>query len=356
MMKLLFNPFKYSLCTMLRIFTMLLCVWVLVGCERRPLEDEMGSLASVPFTFDWSKSGLDESEMHRASICFFPHDGSASFAWHMQGDLTKASVPLSVGKYSIIVFNETTDEWDWERIAFEGKEKYETFHVYAVKDNFKGLYTRADESDIRKTPEALASWSLDEFEVTPDMIAYTRGTKSRSINQDVVGKSLESVSGITPKPLTLSVHVTAYVHNLKSAVRCSAALSGATGKVSLATGRPVPGSVTHIFIMNNRKYDSEGSLNGTIEANLLLFKFVEEDIKNSLELNFELHDGTVTDPEIFDISDQIDKEKTTIEVNIGIKEKDPDNPEADRPIVLPLIEVDNDVKVDDWKPVDIPIN
>lgn len=315
---------------------------LVAGCQRRPLEDELGDLALVPIHIDWSESALDMTTTHNVSVWFFPHDGSSSFEYRYEGNLTDMEARLPKGGYSIIVFNETVD-FNWTSLQFEGSDKYETFRVSARPDTFRGLNARGPEMDARKSPDALAVWSTDKFEVSPEMVRAT-AMGSRAGNTD----SSQRID-VTLKPLTKIVKITAYVQNLTSALRCSGTLTGAVGEVMLSSSKACLENVAHMFIMNDRIYKKENPNNGYIHANILVFS-ASSDIKNTLTIDFQLTDGKTSSPDSFDVTEKVTQDLQEVEVKVGADAGGPAD-EKDHPIVLPEVDVGGDmgVGVDDWQ-------
>lgn len=345
------------------ILMLLLGTCLLLGCKRRPLEDA-GNVAMVPFSIDWSRSGLDVSKMHRATIRVFPHDGSPAYDFRLQEDLTQVEVPLAVGKYSFVIFNETTDTEDWKRLVFTGLDKYDQFAVTAIQDTFKGLYTKADESIVLKTPEAIAAWSLDEFEVTREMIIHIRNraksgnTEAEFVTQDqqanLMEKMLGKVTNITPLSVVKTLNILARVENLVSAQRSSGAISGATQGIRFCDRKATAGGATHIFVMNGREYDDPVfPKHGTIRASILVFNVENvENAKYELTIDFLLHNGKLHPSQVFDITKNVTQNLIEININVGFNTGD--NP-SDHPIVLPEGIDGGDVAVDEWDEVIVPI-
>lgn len=322
----------------------LLLILLVSSCKRRPLEDEMGDLARVPIHIDWSQSELDVTKVHNVSIWFFPYDGSPSFEQRFDGNLTDMEVLLPSGSYSIIVFNEAVD-FSWSSLEFLDRDKYATFRVAARAGTFRGLDSRVEVSDIRKSPDALASWSKDCFVVSPEMI-YATAMDSRVEDIDPSHRI-----DVTMKPITKAVKITAYVQNLTSAARCSGTISGVTSSILLSTGEVYSNNVAHVFIMNNRIYDTNKPNDGYIHANFFIFRRTDEG-KKVLQIDFELTDGKFESPEPFDITKHIFPIQPQVDVNVGTGV---DGDEENHPIVLPDAKVNSDVGVDNWQNEIIPI-
>lgn len=344
------------------------CFTLVLGCTRRPLDDDPGDTALVPIRIDWTHSMLDMNTVHNVSLWFFPHEeGRTPLEYRMEDNLTETVIPLPVGVYSVVVFNETVDDSYDENssLIFSGQERYETFCV-GVKDDATRLgrmYSRSDNTLPKRTPLPLASWSLDRFEVTWDMVVVTR-TRSKAkvtkslasytvtrTQQELVDLELESMLSVVPLPRTRRVVVAAYVENVKAAANATGQLDGATERVSLATGLPVLGIVTHAFALQVAavKPDVDHPDNGTIESSFFVFDHQSEPTY-TIDLNFQLRDGSWVKPnDVFEVTSQVDKEVFEIKINVGsdphIPEPDPEHPRP--PIQLPD-PINNSVGVGEW--------
>lgn len=332
---------------------------------RRQIEDEVGRVAKVPLTINWSKSNVDVTQMHRVSVWVFPHDGTTPYDIRLQGDVTQGILELPIGKYSLVVFNETVDPTDWTGLRFVGKEQYATFCALTDLDDFRGIYTSAKTDAttelFRKSPERLASWSVDEFEVTADMVVYTRDLlidqSSPSYDasaRDEVVKELNKLEQIVPMPRVKVVSITARVQNLVSAQKASGAIKGAVAGINLSTGKAVLEPVTHMFVLNGRTYDDSANPgHGTLGAVVNVFDVLGADLfKFDLHTDFLLHNGVMHN-QVFDITSDLKKEQANIIINVGFNV--PGSPDDE--IHLPVIpESAGAIDVDKWQDVIVPID
>lgn len=332
---------------------LLLSIISLWGCERRALEEStiVDNTAIIDVNIDWSLSKIDVSKMHRASVIFYPHDGSKFYEFHLEGDLNSRKVELPVGHYSVLVFNETMDNNDWDAIEFSGVEGYQTIVTKGVVDSRRSLYTRAETETIVRCPEALAVWNMDDLNVTSDMVTYTRskarskGDKSRLETDMSIETILEEFTNIQPELLFKEMAIVAHVQNLHSAYAITGAVQNAAGGVYLATGKVHADNVTHMFAMNNRVWDDPNDRkNGHVSATILVFGLhLENDVKTGLQMEFLLNDGTQAPSEQFDITDMIDHETIEIKIEVGTGVNG-----GDHPIILPEVDAGGDVGVGDW--------
>lgn len=338
------------------------------GCERRPLEDRASTLSAlVRFKIDWSASGVDITDMHRASIWIFSKDGSAVLEHRLESNLTETTIALPVGTYSFLVFNETIDANDWTTITFGHTDNFDTFSAIALPGS--NTYGNAQrDADIRLSPEPLASWSISDFEVTTDMVEITRSrmakeTRATASNvtraqEQAVDDALQSLLEIVPKPLTYKVKVKAYVHYLVSSPQVSGSLKGVFSGVYMASRKPIEQSVVHVFPFSQRQYDDAGKpVDGTITSNLNIFG-IRKEVSDEywLEMTFRLNNGQYKEPENFNVTSQMNTtEGIVIQIDVG-NDLGEEKEEEDHPIILPDVPIGDNVDVGDWEDHEIPFN
>ena len=317
------------------------------ACERRILEDDYLEYAYIPVKIDWSRSGISVEEMHRASVWLFPHDGKAPLEYRLETDLTYREIPVPVGIYSVLVFNETIDESDWNSMTFTGTEKYETFAARNTLLSEVGIYTRSKNFPLIGNPDAIAAWSLDHFEVTPDMVYRTRTLlkKKTHLIDDV-----PHLTSVRPLPRFERVVITAYVTNLASSKQATGTIDGLNSGVYLASGEKINETATQAFILNGRVYDG---YHGTTSSTFLIFGRKQK-AKNNLVIDFLLTNNEMHPSEEFDVTNLIVTEKNenvrTHIINIGYG-----NLNGDHPLNLPEGDMEPGITVDDWTEVIIPI-
>lgn len=318
------------------------------GCERRHVLGKVGTIAMVPVHIDWSKSGLKIEDISRVTVRVFPHNGSPAYNFVMQESKTDDVIPLVVGKYSFVIFNETTDPNDWNSLVFENADKYEAFMVTTADDSFKGLFSKVQGDIIRKSPDPLAVFSIDEFEVTPQMV---------SDNSALTGGAQEitPLTDVVPVSVVKHIRIIARVVNLVSAQKSSGAIKGAVRSIQMSTRKPIEAPVNNVFIMNGRKYDNPAApKDGTIGALVTIFDPSNvENLKADFCLDFLLYDGSATPTEVFDITSDLKTDNDEVSVELGGMVEDRPH---DRPIILPVVPMAGDnIGVDDWSDVVIPL-
>ncbi len=326
------------------------------GCTRRLLEDEYIPTAVVPVSINWSASGVPVEEMHRASVWLFPVNGEEPLQYHLEGNLNYREITVPVGVYSILVFNETIDDADWEGITFTGTNHYETFAAMSIPDAGRGLYTRSDTLPLVLTPEPLAVWSLDRFEVTPEMVNSTRSiANTRSGEQRA---ALENVApGLTmikPEPRIKQLTITAYITNLSSSMQVTGTIDGMAAGVYMVSGEKIPSTVTYPFLLNGRVYEDNGKDGTTTRTFNVFGKVSDRKAHQKMTLDILLADGTLYPRETFDATGLmvINPEPVipTYMVNVGY-----DNANGDHLTVLPDMGTEGTISVGGWDEVIVPV-
>ena len=319
------------------------------ACERRELENIYIDTALIPVRIDWSLSGVPVEGMHRASIWFFPEDGGQPMVFPMQTNLTYREITVPAGVYSALVFNETIEDSDWDGIVFTGTDSYKTFAAMSVPKQTRGFYTRSDTLPLINEPEALAAWSLDRFEVTPEMVTRTR---SLAKNKPALEKEAPYLIGIKPLPRFERVVITAYVTNLSSSKQVTGTIDGMAAGVYMVSGEKIPQSAAHAFILNRRKYEANGN-DGTTTRAFNIFGRLPEQAKHNIAIDFLLANDSLLSAE-FDATNLIVADTEAIPpthiIDLGYG-----NLTDNHPITLPELSMSSGISIDDWDEVIIPI-
>ena len=326
----------------------LMATVALNACELRTLEDDYMEYALVPISIDWSISGVSVEEMHRASVWFFPHDGGAPLEYRLERDLTYREMPIPVGVYSVLVFNETIDEGDWNNIAFKGTKSFETFAATNVPQNEIGFYTRSKDLPLIGNPEAIAAWSLDRFEVTLEMVFSTRTT---TMNKAALMKEVPHLTKIKPQSRFERVVITVFATNLASSKQVTGTIDGMYSGVYLASGKRITEPAAQAFVLNGRVYDG---YDGTTTRTFNIFGKASG-AHHNLVLDFLLTNNELHPSEKFDVTNLLVTE--TIEhVRTHVINAGYGNHDDDHLINLPEGDMENGITVEDWEEVIIPLN
>lgn len=329
---------------------------LLGSCSRRSLEEEYADTALIPVSIDWSISGVPFAKMHRASVWLFPVNGAAPLEYRLESDLSYREIAVPVGVYSVLIFNETIEDNDWNGITFTGTKRYDTFAAMSIADAVRGFYVRSDGLPLILNPDPIAGWSLDRFEVTSAMVIRTRdiaGDRSSSYRV-ALEHEVPALTGVQPLPRFERVCITAYVTNLSSSMQTTGTLDGMSDGVYMASGELIPSAAAHAFILNGRVYDANG-LDGTTTRTFNIFgRLPGSTIRHAMFLDFLLTDGTLHPREEYDVTGLIVTDAGSVVrthfIHVGYK---PD--EGDHEIKLPGTELSAGISVDGWEEVVIPI-
>lgn len=262
-----------------------LCVILFTtSCERRPLTYYMES--EVGITVDWSKANLESESGDGATAVFYPKDGGEPKV-ALMGDRTKGTVRLRAGRYDAIVFNRTFD--DFSGVAFRGTDGYKTLEAYTVEVETR-VDTRTGETTrvIVNSPEKLAAATLEDFEVTEDMLGnYDTNAASRGNAPHAPAKP-----GLRfePRELTRTVRVEVNVKGLNNVRKADCTLDGVPVSIFLAGGRTTESAATQEFALSSPVFEPGSVTDGTLSGTLNVFGF-DKDAPHRLTLTAYLVDG-----------------------------------------------------------------
>ena len=327
---------------------------IINACDRRPLENEFAEMALIPVRIDWSKSGIDVTSpdgnglVHRVSVRFFPTDGSPAFDRYLETNVLEEIIEVPPGNYNVVVFNESVHDVYWEdAIYFSDVNDYNNFAANIVTDNAANypLYVPLYGEQFIVEPYKLASWSLGNFEVTREMVIYSRSITNRnSLSRSEVNNALTYV---TMRPLTYNVTVVARVENLCSAQQIQTAMRGFSSKVYMASARTEQIPVTHIFNLNGRVWDDPANpVHGTTRKTFLSFGQLPQPFEYWVNLDVLFVTGerfVPSQPLLFNVTEQVNNESDVsvgIDVNINI--------DIDIAIDIELPYVEGGIHVGEW--------
>lgn len=319
---------------MTQLYKLMLLAIVLVSataCERSSY-DYCSEEVSIPVMVDWSISGItpgqqtDADFVHRVSIRFFPKDGSAPFDRYLEGNVFDGNITVPVGDYSVVVYNEAFDDTYWsEAIRFDNANDYHLFSANIVEMSPLpyDFYTPQSGEIFATEPLKLASWSLDNFEVTQP------GENCSDCNT--------ALTQVKLRRLVILTHVVAEVTNLKSAMRIEAALAGIVSKVFMASGEPATAPTTHLFAFQSPVWDDATHTHGWVERNLLTFGRLSQPSIYLLNLGVIFVSGeryTPATPLLYDVTPQVASSQPRDDIEVRVN--------------LALPEVDGDINVGGW--------
>lgn len=281
------------------------------NCERRDLT--YYRTAEISLTADWSQSGLEGENSYGATAIFYPVDGSESKTVLM-GDRTRATTQLPAGRYNVIVFNRSFD--DFSAIAFRGTESFHSLEAYAKK-----MENRAESEIIVSSPEKLAVAVVQGFEVTENMLGNNYAPASSSKREAAEGYCCLH---FVPRELTRTVKVKINVDGLNNVKEATCRLSGVPVSVFLSDGHFKGECVTQEFSVSNPAFEEGSYSKGTLTGEISVFGF-DEETEHGIEMDFLLVDGKTKVKQTFDevhISSETG-ETGTITLHIEAKTPDP---------------------------------
>ncbi len=295
------------------------------ACERRPLENEFAETALIPVKIDWSGSNIPVTDpdgngyVHRVSVRFFPKNGAPAFDRYLETNVIEGKIDVPVGEYSVVVFNESVHDIYWEdAVYFTDVDDYANFAACKKSDdplNYE-FYTPQPGEELIVEPLRLASWSLDDFVVTNEMITRTRSISRAPLPADAMENALTHV---VMRPLTYTVKVTAWAENLCSAQVIQGAMRGFAKKVYMGSGRTEQAPATHVFKLNSRRWDDGDQKHGTVTKSFLSFGKVPQTAQYSLNMDVVYVTGEVSDqPHLFDVTDQVNSPSPTSDADISV--------------------------------------
>ncbi len=195
----------------------------------------------------------------------------------MEGNIFEGHIEVPIGKYSVIVMNESYTDSYWQGsefdgtrgLAFENVDSYEDFAAYVKthNNNPSGYYFESYEADgehmFMMQPLRLSSWSLDDFEISEDMVAFTQKTRSltlKSVDQEMylalTRDDENDTDGLDMRKLTRDVEVTLRIKNLSSTSTIKGGITGFVNKVNMRSGNgflvPADKTMLQYFTFNGR--------------------------------------------------------------------------------------------------------
>ena len=335
------------------------------ACYWRDLDYEYIDTAQITIIYDWSESGL-ATKAQSASVlpgdaingrtaAFYPMDGSAPVIKLSHSDTV--TVNLLVGQYKAVFFNETFDDFD--AIYFEGI------------NTFEQLEARLKHDQVAREPDILAIDMMVPFEITEDMVRYTRDFESKKSKGDLTkGKDGSAdiedrmTVKVTPHSVVYPVTVDVTIYGLDNIAATGAYISGFAGGYDFSTRRPSGEAVTHKLTFTKRTFFEGSDSNGKLEGRFQSFGLRQQNGHLSgYTLKFR---AILTDGSVFEETRSIDELITeitadghlAIKVSIGA---DIGGGGSDPPIVIPDVDpIGGDdgmwhVDVGDWEEVTVPI-
>lgn len=201
-----------------------------VSCVRRPLDLELESGAAVTVVAHWDSTGMRPDGM---TVMFFPANGGKPTVKLSNSDT--ARVVLGEGEYRMLVFNETTT--DFEDVRFDELSDGAAIYAYTVDGN--GSFY----DNIREMPEKLASYVQDGIVITEEMagrsVYYRRGTQAPDIRRE------DLTLHAWPRIITCTVRLKVWIDHVDKLASAGGYLCHFSSGIRMAGGRPLKEEATY---------------------------------------------------------------------------------------------------------------
>ncbi len=318
---------------------MFLFALVFMSCQHQTIEypDHSGALITV--IVDWDNSGIapakgqGQDKVHSVSLRFFPKDGSEPFQRYLEDNVYNGEIEVPVGEYSVIAMNESVTDAYWhDYYLFHDIDSYDKISASVADNNPASYdyYKPVDGEQFMKEAHKLASWSLDDFSVTADMVTGSRIAKTKAEKDKFTLKA-------DMRRLTSDIRVSVDIVNLASSKLIQGAVRGFAQKMYLASAKSEVSPATQFFTLNERKLNAGSETDGTAWVNFRSFGKQPNGLQAeySVMLDVILVNGTRYDPATpldWDFTKDVNQQK---DIYINLK------------ITLPKI--DEDIDSEDWE-------
>ncbi len=335
-----------------------------ISCERQTIYDPELLTANIPIVIDWTGSTVDESDINSVSVYFYPEDGSDPIIVY-SSDPYLVTATLKEGIYDIVLHNEIAG--NIKGVDCIGSESIDDYKMVMQQDDatsYDMFYEPNAGDQLIKESEAIASWSYRGFEVTRDLIEYTRtrsfeeiitrlqtksqeqaqarSTKSsdddfiesltRSLTEELssldsetraVTKSLEDLNGVAPTSLTVTYKVTIEIENINNIQYIEGVIDGFADGAEVASGDKIVSTTNNFTFMQMSDYTldegstTDGVLNYTF-SNFGHSQMTRSEQTYTLTLNIIIHSGERF-TKSFDITDDLSNYTIgeSLYINIG---------------------------------------
>ena len=316
---------------------------LLTSCHYKDLYpgDIEDGKAEIRVPVDWS--GFFETKPTGMSVIAFPDDGQRPTV-ALSNDLGHADMPLSVGDYHVLVFNQSIDEFG--TFHFEGMDNYATACVKANSLSTKWDESRTDESFIRN-PEWLAAGRLTHVAVTDEMVSAI--------------DSIFVTDTVKPRDAIYTIHVCIHVKGIYNIHSAKALLDGMADGYVFSTNKPTVTRRTQLLEHWTFTQDKDNPSNGLLSAKIKSFGLPDGHknlpAENVLRLSLLLVDNKTKLNYTFEVGDKFRRSKEGESNDIHL-------PTGDEKDLYLALSIDNkipdvkpegnssgggfDVKVDDW--------
>lgn len=171
-------------------FVIIVGLFVVFSCHRRPLEEEYIDKAKLPVNIFWQKARywdpiINDSvriKVHNASLLIYDESGNLYLekVFSSNDSVARTEILLDPGKFTIFAFNEKRDQIDYVR--FRGVDKLEKLEAYIVDASNIVNFENTNNVVMVEKPGMLAV-SKSEVEITKQMIISSWSSNHSSENK-----------------------------------------------------------------------------------------------------------------------------------------------------------------------------
>ncbi|MBR5298110.1 MAG: DUF5119 domain-containing protein [Parabacteroides sp.] len=231
------------------------CLMLLfVSCEHKELCLNHYHRARIHFEVDWSRFGERPNGM---TLLFYPQDGSTPIRY-VTHDVDGLFVDLLPGKYDVLVFNQSVDEF--ASMSFRGMNRFMTAEAHAIELVSKWYRSKTEGELVICDPERLGVDILTDYEVTAEMVSECEKSP------DVI-----YTSTLTPENKIYTTIVKIKMSGVQNARSVRASLDGMAAGRMLGLDRPNTEIGTHLLEGWSLKMDSLDNTKGCLTYTFMSF-------------------------------------------------------------------------------------
>ena len=330
------------------------------SCERQEIliECPCSNYAKIPVTVDWSRSGITPKNV--TLLVYNDSDGSLALKHEYEHNSNPVHTYMHIhpGKYSIVIFNELSNQIDYVRV--EGSENISTLAFHVIKKN--NVFTRSTDYEYVNQPGELGVKIVRNMVVNDDLVSYTYD--KGALASDDTKASYEMLLNLSPDNKLTYLDVTVHVKGLNNA-----RMPAMADLLNVANAHHVNDDInstttsTVQFDIGNIIFNPGSTTDGTVSSRVALWGVVGD------------RDNTTDQPKdapiILDMLFMlVDKDKTIIRHKVDITDSITFKKETsgiivmstDIDLLLPDVEPESggdgsgfDTELDDWDVIDIPL-
>ncbi len=335
---------------------------ILSSCHRRPLEDTCENSALIPIGTLWSRAAINPQNI--TALFYNQYNGELVLEHRFENNPNRIQtyVNVPVGKYTIVIFNELRGQV--KGVGIRGYENLSTLQAYATPD--PTAKSRSNDNSYIYEPDIFASVTVSDFDVTNEMINYSRYYSNGEVVNRSMQESIETLVGLVPLRKVHKFNIVVHVKGLNNArMPALIDLLGIAESFNIKEDKNSKIAATQQFTMNNRAYDSESKKDGTISATIYTWGFLGE---KPNETNVQ-RDSPVQMDFLFML---VDAEKTLIRQQVNVTSLVLFQPETNGASTLNLyLELSDslpdvvpeggessgfETEVIDWDIIEVPLN